>query len=148
MAQRGRRSAAALSVVAKLPGQRLAPPRDLPEAQARVWKRVVASRPADWFDGGSLVTLTAFVRHAADLDRISGLIDAIQPDHLATSQGLGRYRRLLAMRARETAAIIGTARQLRLNPQALMHPRTAGTAVRSVGADPGARKPWEFGGED
>ena len=116
--------------------------------QAAIWRRVVAARPADWFDGGSLDTLKAYVRSAAEAERISARIDALAPDALATADGIVVMDRLLAMRNREAAAMINAARQLRLNPQALMHPRTAGTAVRSVSADPGARKPWEFGSED
>ena len=144
MTQRGRKSSASVAVIAWFPGQRLPPPRGLAADQAAIWKRVVASRPASWFDGGSLDTLAAYCRHAAELERISTRIDAMGPDALATTDQLVVYDRLLAMRARETIAVINTARQLRLNPQALYLPRTAATAARSVAADPGGRRPWEF----
>src|SRR3712207_5398655 len=119
MTQRGRKSIASLAVVTRLPGQRLSPPRGMAPEAAAIWRRVVAARPADWFDGGSLDTLAAYCRHAAELARISARIDALGPDALATPDGIVLLDRLLAMRSRETGAVIGTARQLRLNPQAL-----------------------------
>ena len=55
--------------------------------------------------------------------------------------GLERFDRLLAMADRETKAVVATARALRLTPQAIVHPRTAGRRVNDWPAD--ARRPWD-----
>src|SRR5215213_9127947 len=143
MTQRGRRSIASLAVVTRIPGQRLPPPRGMPPDQAAIWRRVVAARPAEWFDGGSLDTLAAYCRHAADLARISARLDAMGPDALTAPDGIVVYDRLLAMRARETRGVISTARQLRLNPQALYRADKAAVHARG-GPAPTGRPPWEF----
>jgi hypothetical protein len=146
MTQRGRRSTASLAVVTRLPGQRLSPPRGMAPEAAAVWDRVVASRPSDWFDGGAVDTLAAYCRHVAEFERMTARLDALGPEALATMEGVVLYDKLLAMRARETGAVVNTARQLRLNPRAMYDAQKAATAARSAAADPAARRPWEFDG--
>jgi len=60
-----RKSAAALSLVAVIPGQRPEPPDDLSEVAAVVWREVVATKPHDWF-AGSLDHLGVYCTLIAD----------------------------------------------------------------------------------
>jgi len=54
MAQRGRKSAASLSIVSVLGNQRPAPPDDLTEFQREVWQRTVASEASTFFKTAAL----------------------------------------------------------------------------------------------
>src|SRR5690349_13774192 len=60
-----RKSAAALSVVAVLPGQRPEPPEDLSDVAAAVCREVVATKPHDWF-AGSLDHLAVYCTLISD----------------------------------------------------------------------------------
>jgi hypothetical protein len=49
MAQRGRKSAAALSVVSMIGNERPAPPDELTEDEAAEWRAIAGPMPPDWF---------------------------------------------------------------------------------------------------
>ena len=132
MAQRGRKSAASLAVVAQIPGSRRPAPADLTPEQAEVWRQVVASRPANWFDDGSASILAVHCRHVVEMRRLSAEIDRFGPDDLRHKGEFGLYKQMLVLRAQETAAIISTARQLRLTQQSLYRHDTAATKAREV----------------
>jgi hypothetical protein len=140
MAQRGRRSAASLAVVATLPGQRPEPPVDLTPAQAQVWRAVASTKPADWFTADSHPLLAAYCRHVVAADRIARLIDNLEAEE---RPDLGEYNHLLKMRDRESRAMVGLARSMRLTQQSRYDHKTGHTAATRVGE---ARKPWEMTG--
>jgi hypothetical protein len=91
MAQRGRKSAASLAVVAPIPGARRPPPPELTPEQAEVWRQVVASRPADWFDDGSASILAAHCRHVVAAQMLAAEIDRFTPADLKHKGELGLY---------------------------------------------------------
>jgi hypothetical protein len=142
MADRGRKSAASLAVVAAMPGLRPEPPAELTPEQADVWRAVAATKPADWFGADTHPLLAGYCRHVAAARVLAGAIDAFAAPDLSTGEGLRRYGRLLAMRERETRAITALARSMRLTQQARYDARTANTAANRAG---GAPRPWEFG---
>jgi hypothetical protein len=79
MAQRGRRSAAALTLVGSvesIPRQRA--PADLTSEQAEVWDAVVASQPADWFNKSQLPILIQYCRHVIRARRCASQIEAVE----------------------------------------------------------------------
>ena len=139
MNKRGRKSTASLSVVTiDVNAQRPDPPSELTATQAKVWRETVETTPAGWFRAGDHL-LTAYCRHVVSAGFLAGLIDKCRPD-IGDKDGLGRLGRLLAMRARETAAISSLATRMRLTKQARAHSRSAG---RAFDGTPGGKPPWE-----
>src|SRR5690349_15437450 len=119
MAQRGRKSAASLSlgVVTGLPGQRPQPPDELTDEQADLWRAVVTTKPADWFQPDTHPLLSQYVRHVTAARVLATQIDGMDPACLADQEHLQRYEKLLAMRERESRAINALARGMRLTQQ-------------------------------
>jgi hypothetical protein len=141
MAQRGRKSAAALAVVPA--GEvlaRLRPSANLTAEQRRVWLETVNARPADWFGPEQVPLLEGFCRHAAFAAALAGEINVCEPDWLKDEEGLKRYKTLLEMHERETRAMSSLATRLRLTNQALQDPKTAGRHGRRT---PEGLKPWQ-----
>lgn len=153
MIQRGRKSAAGLAVVTPLPGQRTAAPKSLSEAEAAVWRAVVATKPADWFSADSHPLLIAYCRHAAMADLLSDHIGEAAKTHTASvlvgnvgaaALALAGLDALLKMRDRETKALNTFARAMRLTQQSRLKAETAATAHgRANGTSGAVKKPWD-----
>jgi hypothetical protein len=137
MAQRGRKSAASLSVASINQKVRLAPPAGLSELELDVWRATINAKPADWFDKSHLPLLCQYVRHVSYVQIIKAQIDAMEPNWLTDEDGLKRYDRLLAMHEREGRAISSLATRLRLTPQSVY------SARKGAGHAPLGRRPWE-----
>jgi hypothetical protein len=144
MATRGRKSAAALSVVAGSIDGRPQPPADLTAFQADLWCRTVAGETLDQFRTATLQQLLKeYVRHCETAHILAGQIEDFDPAWLADEDGLKRYDKLLLMRDRETKAIGDKATKLRLTNQSRYTPQAAATAAKNTG---GRTKPWEMTG--
>lgn len=139
MGDRGRQSTAALSVVSAAPGQRVVPPVGMLAAQKKVWCGVVSSRPADWFDTGSLGLLIEYCRHMVRADELERQIRkmmrvaAVDDDDV-----MHQYEKILTMAHKETNAIAALATKMRLTQQSRYDDKTANTAARKSKAD----RPW------
>ena len=141
MGQRGRTSAAALSVVAgtDIDGRPKAP-SDLTEFQREVWDRTVANEAADVFKTAALQQLLReYCRHVETADRLSRQVDTATCD--GTNYSLQEIDTLLRMRDRETKALADKATKLRLTNQSRYTPGAAGTAAKNAAKD---RKPWQM----
>lgn len=140
MADRGRKSAASLSVVGAVSlVQRLAPPADLTPEQRSVWLVTVNSKPAEWFSPEHAPLLTEYVRHIVTSQVLTKQIEDFDPEWFGDDDGLKRYDRLTGMRAREAGVINTMARSMRLTHQAIYRPDKASLSKGS-GA---SRKPWQ-----
>ena len=138
--QRGRKSAASLSVVP--PGEvvqipRPKPPADLTALQADVWRAVVGALPADWFPVESRALLAQYCRHVVAARRASQLIE--QAENEGDALDADAWDRLLKIQERQTKAINDLSRAMRLSQHTKVHPRTAGNRSYT----PTAPKPWE-----
>lgn len=143
MAERGRRSAASLSVVVGSIDGRPSPPTDLNKAQVEVWERTVANEAADVFKTAALQQLLKeYCRHVVSAKKLAAMIEATEALPQMTADDLGDYDRLLKMRDRETKAIADKATKLRLTNQARYTPQAAATAAKK-GTE---RKPWQAAG--
>lgn len=143
MAQRGRKSTAALAAARPTPvlsESRLAPPIHLPDAERDVWLQVVNDQPASSFTETHAPMLELYCRHVV-LSRI--LADEIlnfDRAWVADDDGLKRYDRLLAMHERESRAASSAATRLRITRQAIDQQ----TVARAIVNAPKAKKPWEI----
>ena len=143
MAQRGRKSTAALAMARPTPvlsESRLAPPIHLPDAERDVWLQVVNDQPASSFTETHAPMLELYCRHVV-LSRI--LADELlnfDRAWIADDDGLKRYDRLLAMHERESRAASSAATRLRITRQAIDQQTVARTMMNA----PKAKKPWEI----
>jgi hypothetical protein len=140
--KRGRKSTGELTVLVgggfRTPP---APPSELTDAQAMVWREVVSTLPGDYIGRGAHAVLVAHCRHVCRGRLLELQLRRFEVEWMNVEDGLERFDRMLAMADRETKAITATARALRLSPQQQMHPRTAGRRVNDWPAD--ARRPWD-----
>lgn len=143
MAERGRRSAASLSVVAGSIDGRPSAPDDLTKEQRDIWDRVVANEAADVFKTAALQQLLKdYCRHTATALKLARMVEAMEALLEMSPDDLSDYDKLLKMRDRETKAIADKATKLRLTNQSRYTPQAAATASKK-GAD---RKPWQAAG--
>ena len=143
MAERGRRSAASLSVVVGSIDGRPQAPADLTKEQRDIWERVVANEAADVFKTAALQQLLKeYCRHCASALKLARMVEAIEALPRMEPDDLEDYDRLLKMRDRETKAIADKATKLRLTNQARYTPQAAATAAKKSGE----RKPWQAAG--
>ena len=143
MRQRGRKSAASLSVVPVLPGQqRPEAPDELTKEEAEEWRAIVGRLPADWFPRETHAQLTNYCRHVVKARMIAGLLREFEPEWTATDEGLHRFDKLTHMAQRESAAIASLGTKMRLTQQTRVREQTA---TRRLEAHVAA-KPWEKAG--
>lgn len=143
MAERGRKSAASLSVIAGSIDGRPQSPDELTAAQKVVWDRTVANEAADTFKTAALQQLLKeYCRHVASAAKLAGLIETVEQLPMISADDMADYDRLLKMRDRETKAIADKATKLRLTNQSRYTPQAAATAAKK-GTE---RKPWQAAG--
>lgn len=112
-------------------------PADLTEAEAEVWRSVVAVKSPDWFPADCWPLLRQYCRHAVTADTLEQSLVAIGP---VTRADLDEYGKVLKMRLAETACLAMLATRMRLTQQARMQSDTAGRKTRDAGG--GEDKPW------
>src|SRR5690242_19332375 len=95
MGTRGRESLASLTVVSPLRIERLEPPRDLTPSQAELWRSVIATKPADWFQPDSAPVLYEYCRAKSAADFIASQIDRFQPECMKDEGGFRLYVEML-----------------------------------------------------
>jgi hypothetical protein len=131
MLQNGRKPTRTL-VAFQHPSQRLEPPADLTRNENRVWRDVVNSRPADWFDRDSAYLLINFCRHTVMARRLTNQIEASDPSDIATLE------KLLRMRNAETKPLLSLATAMRISQHALKQTDVAAAQANQSTTD----KPW------
>ena len=129
MAQRGRKSAAGLSIIASVTMQRPAPPDDLTEKERELWLAITNSKSVDYFDAGTEVLLTEYCRLKTTIEVMAVQINLFDPEWLASDDGVKRYRALTNIRDQAQGRLGTLARSLRLTNQSRFQPTSA--AVRS-----------------
>ena len=127
-----------LASVSTLPVRLLEPPADLSDAQADVWAAVVATKPFDWFDAGSVPILTAYCRAVVESRKVAALVESMTGDMLLLDDGLNRYKELRKIQGALAGEVNTLARAMRLTQQAKYRADAATTADKKAS---GAR-PW------
>lgn len=142
MAQRGRKSAASLSVavidqeLSKLPE----PPAYLSPEQDDIWRVVISSRGGDLVAPEAFPVLVEYCRAVTSANQVASQLDAFSPAWASDDEGLKRWDKLLAMQDRLAKTIASLGAKLRLTPSSRVQAISAGR-----NADKGAkRKPWEL----
>lgn len=116
MTQRGRKSAASLSVnvasIETIP--RPDAPYDLTDEQAEEWWAVVNRMPAEWFPRETHGLLAQYCRHVVAARRVAQLVGACEAER---DLDIARYDTLLKMQEREGRALSSLATRMRLSQQ-------------------------------
>lgn len=141
MEQRGRKSAAKLAVVTKLPNSRPKPPASLTPRQAEHWKRIAATMTAEWFTAPTqpmLADLCRWIVRGEDAERHLQALDLLElplADHC-------KIRASLLAESKDAArTVMAYETKMRLTQQAQRDSSVAKTAAkRGAAAD---KKPWE-----
>ena len=139
--QRGRKSAASLSVIRGHGASRPGPPDELTEDQAAEWRVIVGRMPADWFTRETHPLLVDLCRHIVRSRVIAGKIDSFDPEWLMQDEGARAYDRLCAMGERETRMMASLATKMRLTQQSRYNAQSASTAERKGSNEPS--HPWQ-----
>lgn len=138
MGDRGRKSAAALSVVKPSdlsPVDRPEAPPELTNEQAHEWNAVVSRMPADWFQRETHGLLAQYCRHVVASRRVADLIESLLNGE-AEGDWINDYDRLLKMQEREGRAMSSLATRMRITQHSqFSNKKNTGKKV--------AKKPWE-----
>ena len=142
MLQRGRKS---LEAVRVLPGERPSPPSSLSERESDVWRRVINSLPADYFNAAELYLLMAYCHQWAIYERVSAQLKLAED---AGTDGEGEVDgRLLSVlceqQDRALKAFTMLATKMRLTQQSRYETKSAAVAQRR-----GGEKPWRRAASD
>lgn len=135
---RGRKSAAELAIVTPLPVRLLAPPADLSTEECEVWSRVVATKPGDWWDAGSVPLLAQYCRAVVQAELIADLVRQTATTMLTDPGQLGTYKELRKIQSTLSGEITTLARSMRLTQQAKYRADAASVADKKANG----RKPW------
>src|SRR6266704_2752623 len=127
--QRGRKSAAALTVVqgdyAPMPA-----PLGLTEIEKTTWTDLVMSRPADWFGVQHVPIMTEYVRSVCRAHVVDQQIKGFLPEWFVTDEGLGRYNTFLGMAARLAVVIHKLATSMRITHHSVYEAKKAGMKAK------------------
>ena len=138
MKQAGRKSAAELATVTTLPIRLLAAPTDLSVEEAEVWGRVVATKPGEWWDAGTVPLLAQYCRATVQAELIAGLVRQTASSMLSDPSQLGTYKELRKIQGALSGEITTLARSMRLTQQSRYNAKNSETANRKATG----RKPW------
>lgn len=137
MGNRGRRSAASLSVVSNgnvVAIHRPNPPEDLTSEQSDEWWAIVNRMPADWFLRESHGLLAQYCRHVVAARRVAKLVADCES---APALDLDQYDQLLKMQEREGRALSSLATRMRISQHSsFAHTKTRGQVIED---------PWDGG---
>ena len=135
MKQKGRKSTASLSVIAAVGLTRPDAPDDLNDAEKALWRRITATKSADYFDEGTLSLLAEYCRNKSTLDLLASSISDYDPTWLLTDDGVARYKSLVDLRDKVQGRTVTLARSMRLTNQSRYHPSVAASKASNKSND-------------
>ena len=139
MTQRGRKSSAELTTVTAMPLRLVKPPEDLTPEESAVWSKVTATKPAEWWDAGSVPLLAQYCRAVVQSELVGDLVRSTGKAMLTDPDELDRYKELRKIQSVLASEMRGLARDMRLTQQSRYRADKADTTSRKAG---GPSKPW------
>ena len=122
------------------PSVHLAPPSELTDEQARVWRNTVEARSADYFGQDSVPLLEEYCRVVVMCRLLALQIEAAIAGG-GDPETAGMLKSFLDMRDKESRRMTSLATKLRLTNQSRYTPQAAGTAAKKGAGG----KVWQFG---
>lgn len=115
------------------PATTAAAPKELSPAEAKLWREMVESKPADWFGPDCWPVLKEYVRAAVMCDQLA------KTAAKAVNAKATDLRPVLDMRDREAKRMADLATKLRLTQQSRYTPHAAATADKRANG----KRPWQ-----
>ena len=140
MKHRGRKSGAELGTLTQIAIRRPAPPGDLTEFEASLWRTITETKPSDWFRPDSHELLSAYCRHASTHRLLDGQVEAFKPEWLTTADGLTAFGKILQLRNGETRVMLALAKSMRITQSSVVRADAAGARTATVSAQPWIRQ--------
>lgn len=139
MKQRGKKSTSSLSVVSEILDARPRAPEELNQAEARVWKQIVDSKPHDWFGADSHHLLVAYCRNVVAATERDNDIKNFPLATRMEREGFAMFEKLNKLKDMHEARAVQLATKMRLTQQARYTTKAAGTADKNTAK----KKLWE-----
>ncbi len=132
-----------MALVVSLPGQRPDPPEKLSDLEREVWRRIVATKPSEWFTPDSQPLLIEYCRAVIFADELAEALAKV----VGVPEGdeLDPWLRLRARQDQNARLLTTLATKMRLTQQSRWTAPSAATAQKNTAQD---RKPWEFEASD
>lgn len=136
----GRKSTASLTVL-KTPklDKRLEAPSTLTARQKEIWKAVVDTKSADWFNDDTAPLLVAFVKAVEQHELLSYQVENFDMSSLSDMDGVKMLDRLHTMQERQARLFQSLATRMRLTQQSRYQNTTAAVKNNSGGS----ARPWD-----
>jgi hypothetical protein len=146
MGRRGRRSANLTVIeggVEYNPQQRIDPPVDMTEAQKAIWREVMKTEAAEFFNTAwKQFRLREYCEAAVGLRGVQKAINEFDMSWVKSKEGGRKYRELQKARTQDLQDMRAAARDLRLTSQSRYSPETAYTMSKH--ATKSDKFPWEL----
>ena len=139
MKQRGRKSAANLSIVPGVVDERPPAPDDLLPHEREQWNSITAPREPAFFDDAILPLLKEYCRLTSQVALMAEQIEAFDMEWLAVEDGAKQYKLISDIRDKAQGRLISLARSMRLTPQSRYQPDKSSVKPRAKTA---TRKIW------
>lgn len=141
MRQRGRKSAAALTIVSDNPVRSVTPPANMPDDQKEIWHSIVETMPADWFGKENVALLEQYCVHVCRAKMLGQLVNelTIKPDR--TSGETSRMLELMRQEHRQSRLIASLATKMRIAQQST-YDKSARKRKSKSSTVVGGAKPW------
>jgi phage terminase small subunit len=144
MGRRGRISQEMRNNLVVLDGgfKRPDPPDDMTEVQKKIWRDVVRTEPAEFFDSTVLqMLLRSYCALMESVQAVQKEIDAFPMTYIRSKDDGRKYREMQAARALDLGKALEVATKLRLTNQSRYTPKSAATQSRNAVHDD--KFPWE-----
>jgi hypothetical protein len=125
-------------------GRRPDPPEKLSDLERAVWRRIVATKPPEWFSADSQQLLVEYCRACVFADQLAEALSKF--DESATTLTDPAWLKIRDLQERNARLLSTLATKMRLTQQSRWTHQTAHTAVKNTAQDAG--KPWEYGKSD
>lgn len=105
-----------------------------------MFNRIVATRPAEFFDVATIPLLTEYCRIPIEVEIVTKAIEAFQAEWLNDDNGLKRFKELTQIRDKAQKRMILLATKMRLSQQSRF---PSDSRKNRPAPEGGAPKPWE-----
>ena len=133
-----KKSSASLSVVPPRAATLLTPPKSLTARQKDLWKEIVSSKPASWFDRSTAPLLSGYVKAIASHETLGSRSDEIEATLADGGGDLKTLNKIHAMIERQARLIQTFATKLRLTQQS----RYTATTAAVMSSKASGPRPW------
>jgi len=136
MKQRGRKSSAQLAVIDGSGSGLPKPPADYDDYQSELWSRIVAEKPAEWWDSATMPLLDELVIVCVEINRIARLV---QDFDIKSDDDVAAYKKLHDIFEKLSGQRKRLMSSMRLTHQSRYNAQSAATADKRGGG----KRPWD-----